>query len=62
MSIVTIMVDISTMNKILPYDKHRLSWSFTNSLSQYKQLWLLLALTSRQATSVYESLNQNQTL
>ena len=58
MSIVAIMVDIITMIKILPYASAGYLEPSQTILSNINNYGILLVLTGREATSIYESLNQ----
>ena len=59
MSIVAIMVDLITMIKILPYASTGYLEPSQTILSNINNYGILLVLTVREATRVYESLNQS---
>ena len=59
MSIVAIMVDLITMIKILPYASTCYLEPSQTILSNINNSGILLLLTVREATRVYESLNQS---
>ena len=59
MSIVAIMVDLITMIKILPYASTSYLEPSQTILSNINNYGILLVLAVREATRVYESLNQS---